>query len=210
MLEHLIGFVEHLGPWGYLIIFLIIMLECQVFLGLFMPGETLVLFGGFMVRQGPLDLGVLILTISAAAILGDTIGFSLGRRLGRGWLITHGRRIGFHPEQLLRVESFFDRHGGKAVFASHFTHLMRALMPFVAGSCRMHYLRFLGFNAVGCIAWATTFVLVGYFVGTGWEVAAKWVERTSGFVGGTLLLALVLGVLWYRRRNRRTTEHRSL
>ena len=125
------------------------------------------LVGGFLAKHGLLDLGCLIFVVSAAAILGDTIGYQLGRYLGRGWLLKHGRRFGFRQERLDRVNSFFDRHGGKAVFASHFMHLMRALMPFVAGSCRMRYLRFLVFNAAGCVIWATTFVLVDYFVGTG-------------------------------------------
>ena len=196
MLANLISLADRLGHWGYLIIFLVVAMECQVFLGLAMPGESLVLAGGFFARRGLLDLGDLIFLVSAAAILGDTIGYQLGRYLGRGWLLTHGRRFGFHQERLERVEGFFDRHGGKAVFAGHFMHLMRALMPFVAGSCRMRYLRFFLFNAAGCIVWATTFVLVGYFVGASWQVAARRIGRASEVAGGALLLAIALGWLW--------------
>jgi membrane protein DedA with SNARE-associated domain len=72
-------------------------------------------------------------------------------------------------------------------------HLMRALMPFVAGFSHMRYLRFLVFNAAGCVVWATTFVLVGYFIGTGWQVAAKRIGRASEIAGGALLLAIALG-----------------
>lgn len=196
MLDSLIGFVSRLGHWGYFIIFLVVATECQVFLGLVMPGETLVLAGGFFARHRLLDLGDLIFVVSAAAILGDTIGYQLGRQLGRGWLLKQGQRFGFHQERLDRVAGFFDRHGGKAVFASHFMHLLRSLMPFVAGSCRMPYLRFLVFNAAGCIVWATTFVLAGYFVGASWQVAAKRIGRASEVAGGTLLLAIALGWLW--------------
>src|SRR5450759_2825110 len=198
MLDNLISYVDCLGHWGYLIIFLVVAMECQALLGMVMPGETLVLAGGFFARQGLLDLGGLIFVVSAAAILGDTIGYQLGRYLGRGWLLKQGRRFGFHQERLDRVEGFFDRHGAKAVFASQFMHLMRSLRPFGAGSCRMPYLRFLVFNAAGCIVWATTFVLVGYFVGAGWQVAAKWIGRTGEIVGGALLLAIALGWLWRR------------
>ena len=196
MLDNLIGFVERLGLWGYLILFLVVAMECQAFLGLAMPGESLVLVGGFLAKQGLLDLGALILVVSAAAILGDTIGYELGRHLGNKWLLKHGGRFGFRQARLDRVQSFFEGHGGKAVFASHFMHLMRSLMPFVAGSCRMRYFRFLVFNAAGCIVWATTFVLVGYFVGASWEAAAKWIGRASGGVGAALLLALASGWLW--------------
>ena len=196
MLDNLIILVDRLGSWGYLIIFLVVALECQVFLGLAMPGESLLLAGGFFAGQGVLDLGRLIIVVSAAAILGDTIGYKLGRHLGRGWLFKQGRRLGIGQERLSRVEGFFVRHSGKAVFASHFMHVMRSLMPFVAGSCRMHYIKFLFFNAAGCIVWATTFVLGGYFVGASWHVVAKWIGRASEIAGGALLLALALGWFW--------------
>ena len=197
MLDNLISFVDRLGHWGYLIIFLVVVMECQAFLGLAMPGESLVLVGGFLAKRGLLDLGDLIFVVSAAAILGDTIGYELGRYLGRGWLLKHGRRFGFLQERLDRVEGFFDRHGGKAVFASHFMHLMRALMPFVAGSCRMRYRRFLVFNAAGCIVWATTFVLGGYFVGAGWQLVAQRIGRASEIAGAALLLAIAVVWLWH-------------
>ena len=196
MLDHLIHFVSLIGHWGYLVIFLIVMLECQVLLGLVMPGESLVLAGGFLAEQGLFDPGVLIFMISAAAILGDSLGYELGRHLGRGWLIQHGRRFGFRQEYLDRVDRFLEHHGGKAVFASHFMHLMRAMMPFAAGASRMRYWRFLIFNAAGCIVWAATFITIGYFVGTSWQVAAKWVGRASEIMGGALLLVIALGWLW--------------
>jgi len=196
MLDHLINFVGHLGHWGYLVIFIVVALECQALLGLVMPGESLVLVGGFFAEQGLLDLRVLIFVISIAAILGDSIGYELGRHLGRGWLLKHGRRFGLRQKHLDRVDGFFVRHGGKAVFGSHFLHLLRALMPFVAGARRMRYLKFLLFNAVGCIVWATVFVSLGYLTGETWRVAAKWIGAASEIVGGALLLAIALGWLW--------------
>ena len=219
MLDHLINLVGHLGHWGYLVIFIVVALECQALLGLFMPGESLVLVGGFVAEQGLLDLRVLIFVISIAAILGDSIGYELGRRLGRVWLLKHGGRFGLRQEHLDRVDGFFLRHGGKAVFGSHFLHLLRALMPFVAGARRMRYLRFLLFNAVGCIVWATVFVSLGYLAGETWRVAAKWIGRASEIIGGALLLAIALGWLgrWLarheadvKRRWQAVAEHRSV
>ncbi|MBC8017693.1 MAG: bifunctional DedA family/phosphatase PAP2 family protein, partial [Verrucomicrobia bacterium] len=146
---------------------------------------------------GTLNPGLLILVISIAAILGDSIGYELGRHLGRGWLLTHLGHFGMRREHLDRVDGFLARHGGKAVFASHFQHLLRALMPFVAGDRRMPYLKFLLSNAMGCIVWSNVFVLLGYLAGAGWRVVAKWVGVASEIVGGALLLVIALVWLWH-------------
>lgn len=196
VLDSLYRFVDGLGHWGYLAIFLVVALECQAFFGLVMPGESLVLAGGFLAAQGLLNLGLLIFVVSVAAILGDSIGYELGRHLGRGWLLKQGGRFGLRQEQLDRVDGFFVRHGGKAVFGSHFLHLLRALMPFVAGANRMRYPRFLLFNAAGCVAWAIVFVLLGYGMGASWRVAAAWIGRAGEIVGGAVVLAVAVGWLW--------------
>ncbi len=196
MLDYLIKSVGSLGHWGYLVIFLVVVLECQALLGLVMPGESLVLVGGFLAEQGVFDPVLLIIVISIAAILGDSIGYELGRHLGRGWLLKQGGRFRLRQEHLDRVDGFFMRHGGKAVFGSHFLHLLRALMPFVAGARRMRYWKFLLFNAIGCIVWASVFVLLGYGAGESWRVAAKWVGTASEILGGALLLVVALGLLW--------------
>jgi membrane protein DedA with SNARE-associated domain len=196
MLDQLVTFAGQLGHWGYLVIFMGVALECQVLLGFIMPGESLVLAGGFFAEQGLLHPGVLIVVISSAAILGDSIGYELGRHLGQGWLLKQGGRFGLRQEHLHRVDGFFVRHGGKAVFGSHFMHLLRSLMPFVAGARRMRYLKFLLFNALGCMVWATVFVSLGYLAGETWRAAAKWIGRASEIIGGALLLAIALGWLW--------------
>jgi undecaprenyl-diphosphatase len=115
--------VERFGHWGYLVIFLVVMVECQALLGLFMPGESLVLVSGFLAAQGVFDLDVLIFVVFAAEVVGDSIGYELGRQLGRSWLGEHGSRFGFRRERLDYIEKFFAGHGGKSVFASHFMYL---------------------------------------------------------------------------------------
>lgn len=196
MLDYLINLAGDLGHWAYLGIFVIVTLECQALLGLIMPGESLVLVGGFFAEQGLLDPGVLIFVVSIAAIFGDSIGYELGRHLGQGWLLKQGARYGLRQEHLDRVDDFFARHGGKAVLGSHFLHLLRSLMPFVAGARRMPYPKFLLFNSMGCIVWATTYLVLGYLAGASWHVAANWIGRASEIVGGALLLAIALGWLW--------------
>jgi membrane protein DedA with SNARE-associated domain/membrane-associated phospholipid phosphatase len=196
MLDRLIDLAGFVGPWGYLVFFLIVALECQAIVGLFMPGESLVLFGGFLAGQGVYDPVLLVAVISLAAILGDSVGYELGRTLGLDWLLRHGRRLGIRQAQLDRVSGFIGRHGGKAVFVSHFTHLMRALMPFFAGASRMRYRRFLLFNAAGCVAWAAAFVALGALAGASWRVVAKWAGRAGEIVGGAILLAIALAWGW--------------
>ena len=203
MLEYIVYFVERVGYWGYFVIFFVVMLECQALLGLFMPGESLVLVSGFLAAQGVFDLEVLILVIFAAAVVGDSIGYELGRQLGRSWLEQHGPRFGLPRQRLDQIERFFVGHGGKSVFASHFMHIGRALTPFLAGSSHMPYLRFFVYNALGCALWAVTFALLGYFLGESWHVVEKWMGRASAILAGLLLLFLGFIWLWRWRRTKR-------
>ncbi len=207
MLDYLLNLVERVGPWGYLIIFTIVVLECQPVLGLFMPGESLVLVGGFLASRASLDLGVLIAVVALAAIVGDSVGFELGRRLGRGWLLRHGGRVGIHEAQVQRVESFFLRHGGKAAFASHFLHVLRSLGSFVAGAAGMRYPVFLLYNTIGCIVWAAIFTVLGYLLGESWPLVEKWLGR--GGLIALLAIAAAGGFVWLIRRRRAAARRRE-
>lgn len=204
MIEHLIDFVDRIGHWGYLVVFVIILLECQPVLGLLMPGESIVLAGGFLASQGSFDLDLLVLTISCAAILGDSIGYELGRWLGNEWLLRHGSWAGISKSRLESIGDFFSRHGGKSAFIAHFMHFLRALVPFVAGSSGMRYGTFLVFNALGCVAWASIFASLGYLLGASWRIAEKWIGRGSAVIGILLALVVVLAWLWrwYRQLQR--------
>ena len=141
-----------------------------------MPGETIVILAGVLCSVGVLDLPETIAIATVGAVIGDSIGYELGRHLGRPWLEKHGRLVGMHGGVLARVDLLFARHGGKAVLIGRFVGFLRALAPFVAGTSRMPYRRFLLYNALGGAVWATAFVLLGYFLGASWTVA----ERFSG------------------------------
>ncbi|MDE2465577.1 MAG: VTT domain-containing protein, partial [Alphaproteobacteria bacterium] len=196
IIDHLVSVAAQLGSWGYLIIFVVVLLECQALLGLFIPGESMVLITGFLAGRGVFNLQALMIAIAAGAIVGDSIGYELGRHLGRTWLLRHGARVGAGPERLHRVESFMQRHGGKAVFAGHFMHVLRALMPFTAGMNRMAYWRFLAFNAAGCVLWACIFSFAGYWLGQSWRIFEKWIGRAGIAIGVVVVLALALAWLW--------------
>ena len=196
MFDDLIQFIDRLGQWGYLVIFLGAMLESAAFLGLFVPGESLVLVAGFFAAQGLFDLDALILIVWIGATLGDSIGYEMGRRMGRPALARYGSRFGLNNERIERADNFFARHGGKAVFLGRFVGFARALVPFLAGSSRMPYRRFFTYNVIGAALWATAGVLLGYILGASWQSAERWIGRASAIVGGIVLFILILVWLW--------------
>jgi membrane protein DedA with SNARE-associated domain/membrane-associated phospholipid phosphatase len=196
VLDYLIDLVGRLGHWAYLLIFLGAMFESAAFLGLLVPGESLVLAAGFFVAQGLLDLDGVIVTVAVGAALGDSIGYELGRRLGRPGLLRYGRRLGINEARLSRADDFFSRHGGKSVFLGRFVGFARALVPFLAGSARMPYRQFLPYNALGAAVWSAVVVLLGYCLGASWRVAERWIGVASAIVGGIVLVVLGLAWLW--------------
>jgi undecaprenyl-diphosphatase len=208
MLEHINDLILRLNNWGYVIVFLIVMLECQAFLGFFMPGESMVMVAGFLAGQEVLDLRVLIVVVAVAAIVGDSIGYEFGRRLGRDWLWRHGEKFWLRPERLEKLDAFFTGYGGWSVLFAHFLHIGRALMPFMAGAARLPYLRFLTFNAIGCILWATIYSLVGYLFGQSWYLIDRWIGR-AGIIGAIFSTMVVVTIVLWRGLVSRELEIRE-
>lgn len=165
-----------------------------------MPGETITIIGGVLASFGIFRLTPTLVIAVTGAIVGDNIGYWLGRRLGRPWLEQHGHRIGMRPYMLARVDALFARHGGKAVLIGRFIGFLRAMAPFAAGASRMSYGTFVINNAIGATAWGIFFVLLGYFLGASWPIAERWLGRV-GIVLGTL--AIVATVIWLKRGRKR-------
>ena len=154
---------------------------------------------GILASLDVLDLFDTIVIAVAGAIIGDNVGYYLGRRLGRPWLESHGRLVGMHGGVLLRVDLLFVRHGGKAVLIGRFVGFLRAMLPFVAGATRMSYPRFVLFNAIGATVWGIAFVLLGFFVGTSWPIVERWLGR----VGLVMGLLVIVAIVWWLRHHRR-------
>ena len=201
ILQYLLDLVTRLGDWSYLIIFGAAMLECAAFAGLLVPGESLVLASGFFAHQGILELDAVIAAVALGAVAGDNIGYLLGARLGRDWLLKKGSRFGLRKKRLAQVDAFFRRQGPRAVFIGRFIGFARALVPFVAGASRMSYRRFVVADALGAGLWTVAFVALGYVLGASWQMAEKWISRSGLVLGAVLLLGAVW--LWLRRRRRR-------
>jgi membrane protein DedA with SNARE-associated domain/membrane-associated phospholipid phosphatase len=186
-----------LGAWTYLLVGLFAFAETGAFVGLVVPGETVMLLGGAVAGQGAIDIYLLIAIAWFAAWLGDTTSFFLGRRLGRGFVLDHGPRVGISHERFEKVEDYFDRHGGKTIFIGRFISLVRAFAPFIAGSSGMRYRAFVPYSILGTGLWATAHILVGYFFSRSIETAGKYAAK-GAFLLGTLIAIVAGAVFLYR------------
>ena len=191
MLQDLFELIREIGNWAYLIIFLGACLESSALVGFFIPGESLMMLGGFLSERGTLSLVYLIPLASMGAIIGDSISFELGRRFGVDWLLKYGHWAGLRHHHLERMDRLFERHGGQAVIFGRFITFLRTLAPFVAGSSGMPYSDFIRYNATGAILWAVGFSVAGYLLGASWRAVEHWFGRASTFFA----LALGIGVI---------------
>ncbi|HEX7244175.1 MAG TPA: bifunctional DedA family/phosphatase PAP2 family protein [Solirubrobacterales bacterium] len=191
---------ETLGAWTYLLVGLFAFAETGAFVGLVVPGETVMLLGGAVAGQGAIDIYLLIGIAWFAAWLGDTTSFFIGRRLGREFVLRHGPRVGIGHERFEKVEAYFDRHGGKTIFIGRFVSLVRAFAPFIAGSSGMRYRAFVPYSILGTGLWASAHILVGYFFSRSIESAAKYAGRGAFLLASTIVAVVVVVVVVRRLR----------
>jgi len=178
-----------LGAWTYLLVAVFAFAETGAFVGLVVPGETVMLLGGAVAGQGAIDIYVLIAIAWFSAWLGDTTSFFLGRRLGREFVMKHGPRVGISHERFEKVEDYFGRHGGKTIFIGRWISLVRAFAPFIAGSSGMGYRGFVPYSILGTGLWASLHILVGYLFSRSIETAGHYAAR------GAFLLATLIAVV---------------
>jgi membrane protein DedA with SNARE-associated domain/membrane-associated phospholipid phosphatase len=186
-----------LGAWTYLLVGLFAFAETGAFVGLVVPGETVMLLGGAVAGQGAIDIYLLIAVAWFAAWLGDTTSFFLGCRLGRGFVLEHGPRVGISHERFEKVEDYFDRHGGKTIFIGRFISLVRAFAPFIAGSSGMRYRAFVPYSILGTGLWASAHILIGYFFSRSIETAGRYAAK-GAFLLATLIVVVAGTVFLYR------------
>jgi membrane protein DedA with SNARE-associated domain len=190
----LIDIPEHVG---YAAVAIFVAVEAS---GVPVPGETALIAAAVLASQGELSIELVIAIAAAAAIVGDNIGYLLGRRFGRRLMERPGRTKLRRQVALARGEHLFDRHGPKAVFLGRWIALLRIWAAWLAGIAGMRWRSFLLWNALGGIGWALFFGLLGYWGG---EATAELVARLG--VGAAIAVgvaALVLWVMLHRRRGR--------
>ncbi|MEU6252467.1 DedA family protein [Streptomyces sp. NPDC047043] len=187
------------GPVVYVVVVALVFAEDALFFGFLLPGETAVIVGGVLARQGTVDLAWLTLAVVLAAIAGDSVGYEIGRRLGPPLL--ERRPLRGRAERVARARELIRRRGPAAVFLGRFVALFRSLVPALAGASEMPYRRFLLYNALGGVIWGVGNALVGYAAGAAYERAESMVGRTVALV--TAGLVVVGLVVWRIRRHRR-------
>jgi|ERR1039458_4627481 membrane protein DedA with SNARE-associated domain len=204
MVSFLIDRLQHLSPAVvYLTVGLLVFGEAALFIGFVLPGETAVILGGFIASQGRINIVALCALVVVAAIVGDSVGYFVGRHYGARLLtlpVIRGRRAG-----IARALEGLDRRGPTYVFLGRFTAFFRAVVPGLAGMSDMHYRRFFFANAAGGLCWGLAYSLLGYFAGN----AYKRVEHYSTYaaIGAFVLFVAVAVVLHLRgRRKERADE----
>ena len=190
------NFLSSVPAWVvYVAVFGFPFAEAAVLLGFVLPGEAAVVFGGVLAGRGGASLVVVLVLAIAGAILGDSVGYVVGRRYGERIQRTRlGRKVG--RERWEKAEDFLRRRGPVAVFVGRFTALLRAMVPGAAGMARMHYRRFLVFNVLGGLVWASACVLGGWALGS---VISTYISDVSYVVIGLVVLAVVVHVVKSRR-----------
>jgi membrane protein DedA with SNARE-associated domain len=171
----------------------VVFAEDALFVGFVVPGETAAILAGVAASLGHAPLALVLCVVVLAAIVGDSVGYEVGRRLGTRVLASG--RLDRHRERLDRAESLLSRRGGAAVFLGRWTAFFRAVMPALAGTARMPYLRFLAYNAAGGILWGASVVTVGYLAGRSYTK----VEHVFGWAAAAAVALVVVVAVVSRR-----------
>ncbi|MGW8224329.1 MAG: DedA family protein [Anaerolineales bacterium] len=160
---HLNTIIQNFGIWTYLILFLIIFMETGFVITPFLPGDSLLFAAGSFAGLGSLNIFALFITLSLAAIIGDTVNYWIGHFIGPRAFSGNIRFL--KKEYLDRTHEFYERHGGKTIILARFIPIIRTFAPFVAGIGAMDYPRFFLFNVIGALLWVSLFTFGGYFFG---------------------------------------------
>lgn len=150
---------------GYLGIFAIVFAESGLLIGFFLPGDSLLFTAGFLASQGIFDIKILAILCFVGAVLGDSVGYLFGHRVGRK-LFQKTDSLLFHKDNLMKAEKFYEKHGKKTIIIARFMPMIRTFAPIVAGIGSMDYKTFISYNIIGGLLWGVGLTLAGYFLGS--------------------------------------------
>jgi membrane-associated protein len=177
---------------------LIVFAESGLLIGFFLPGDSLLFTTGVLIHSGIVDLGVgdwnihlAVLIIFFAAVLGDSVGYTFGRKAGPRVFSKPDARL-FKQEYVKKAQAFYEKHGGKTIIIARFIPIVRTFAPVVAGASHMDYKRFLSFNIIGGVLWAAGITYLGYALGTVLERAGLEIDHILLPIIAVIILASVL------------------
>lgn len=197
MLPHF-DLIELIRQISYVGLFLMVFAESGMFFGFFLPGDSLLFTTGFLAAQGFLNIWVVVPLLIVAAILGDSAGFWMGRKLG-GWLMKQKESFFFQKKYMFEAQKFYEQHGGKTLILARFIPAVRTFAPIVAGMAEMDYKKFVTFNVIGGFGWVTGMTLAGYWLGR----LIPGVDKYLLPIVAGIILASVSPGLWHAWRARK-------
>jgi membrane-associated protein len=196
--QTLAGIAAQYGPWLYALLFLVIFAETGLVVFPFLPGDSILFIAGTVVATAGLDVHVLVVVLIVAAILGDTVNYSIGHYIGPKVFERPDSRW-IRQEHLRRTQAFYDKYGGVTIIIGRFVPIIRTFAPFLAGVAGMSYRKFLSFNVIGGVLWITSLVYAGYLFGN-----IPWVkDNLTLIVIGIVVVSLIPAVSTFIREHRK-------
>jgi membrane-associated protein len=194
--KHLAALLAQYGTWVYAILFLIVFAETGFVVTPFLPGDSLLFVAGALCGAGSMDLWLLNATLIAAAVLGNSVNYSIGRYLGPKVFHWESSRF-FNKAALMKTHDFYEKHGGKTLVITRFIPILRTFAPFVAGIGAMAYARFSFFNLLGAVTWVGSLTLAGYWFGN-----LPWIQQNLTLVIVAIIAISLLPVFfgWLQHR----------
>lgn len=192
--------LSDLIQWGgYAILVAIVFTETGLLVGLFLPGDSLLVTAGLVASAGALNIWWLNLLLIAAAIVGDSTGYAIGYRVGPR-IFVREKSLLFNPQHLVRTQEFYERHGGKTIVLARFVPIIRTFAPVVAGVGRMVYGRFFFYNVFGGVGWVVSMTWAGYLLGRSIPNIEQYTHLVVLVVIGLSVLPLVIELAKARRK----------
>jgi len=188
---------------GYVGLFAIIFAESGLLVGIVFPGDSLLFTAGFLASQEIFEIVPLILLCFIAAVTGDSVGYTFGRRVGKRFF-TREKSFFFNPDNVVRAENFYAKHGGKAIILARFLPGIRTLAPILAGVGEMHYPTFLLYNVTGGLLWAVGLTSLGYYLGNAIPGIDKYLLPVLLFIIIVSVLPSIWKLLVSREQRRQT------
>ena len=183
---------------GLAALILIVFAETGLLIGFFLPGDSLLVTAGVFAAGGLLDIWLLLGTLSVAAVVGDQVGYYIGRRTGP-LIFKREDSLFFKRAHLVRAQAFYEQHGGKTIILARFMPIIRTFAPLVAGVGQMHYPRFVAYNVIGGVAWVWGMSLLGYGLGNSIPDIDKHIHKVIVVV---IFLSILPGIIEYWRHRR--------
>lgn len=200
--RHLAMLVTQYGAWVYAILFIIVFCETGLVVTPFLPGDSLLFVAGALAAAGGMHIGLLIVLLIVAAVLGDAVNYAVGSWFGPKVFRWENSRF-FNRTAFDRTHAFYEKHGGKTVIIARFMPLIRTFAPFVAGVAQMSYARFAMFNVTGAVLWVASLSLAGYWFGN-----LPWVKDNLTLVILVIIAISLapLAVAWARAKCGRASD----